>query len=145
MGLYILRKDVSGSPVNRHIHNGKSYQPGDVIEDDRDLAAMFPLKFELHQGPAPVAETAPKEVLETQTASPDRDAASGASEGEAEPDARGTDVTADFPQALEHGLNVFQSGTKKSPKFSVYDGDELLNDKPLKRADVDSFISESLD
>jgi hypothetical protein len=118
---------------------------GRVIETEKDLVAMFPEKFErvkgfddadtpektdvseaAEAGAADIAPPAPTPVPEAPVESP-----------------LGKDRTDKFSHAKENDFKVFSDGGA----FYVTDVDDIekaLNDKPLKRQQVDSFVDEYL-
>lgn len=115
-----------------------------IIESDRDLVTMFPNKFE--------------RVDEINPAKPEKsDVQKAAEEGfkgvmpPADPPAEqeeeeplGRDVTHRFPLAEEEDFKVFAKGGA----FFVVEADDPdvpLNDKPLKRKDVEQFVEQNLE
>lgn len=148
-----------------------TYKSGDgqIIESDSDLVARFPEKFErvvvggeaVVQDPStpeeektPVQEAAEEgakdvmppeepEVEEPEAEEPDEDEAD---EPEGKPVPKGAkDVTDKFPRAEEEELKVFY---KKGKGFFVTEEEETsiaLNEKRLKKAQVEEFIDDYLD
>jgi hypothetical protein len=171
MALYRLKKEAMNSPVSRHVHDdGHIYKGGEVIEDDRDLMKLFPLKFEEVETsaaattpthpkmakqtkrvstPAPIVEQLVAEEIEDEDepAPPPAKAAKTAKHKKPVEDPRGVNVTDDFPKAVEFGFSVFQAGPAKKPVYNVYqDGEEdSMNVKPLKKNAVEDYILDSLD
>lgn len=122
----------------RYLNKGGSHTllDGTVVETgqefdypDESIETTFMGKFELVRerfvsAPAPAPETDP--------------AKTPADEDDNVPE--GTDVTAEFPDAVD-GIRV----TKTSAGWWIYDGDaEAINEKPLKKKDVADAIQDYL-
>lgn len=96
--------------------DGTTIEKGEVFEcDDPELLTKFPQKFE---------RVHPGEAEGAPTAG-DR-----------------TDVTTDFPEAAEADLTVLKD---RKGWFVFDEGDEPLNEKPLKKKDVAAFIETYLE
>lgn len=97
-----------------HVEEGRNYtKKGDIISSDRDLPKMFANKF----------ERVDRFVEE---------------EEEESVDSPMNDVTDLFQSALDRGLQV----TRRRHAYFVIDEGEQLNQDPLKKIEVDSFIQE---
>ena len=122
------------------------YKAGDIVESAQDLVMMFPNKFQLvedeevqtpsfnpsKEQKAAVAEAAKKGGVEV-----------SAPEEEEDSNPLGRNVTKRFPLAKEQDFLVFSEGGA----FHVTEADDPkdpLNDKPLKRKDVEGFIEQYL-
>jgi len=139
--------------VGNHAETGEDgspcvYKPGDIVESDRDLVDAFPGKFErvvdgvedTHANPF---KPTTKEKTAVQKAAEEGAKDVGAPDPE-DPNPLGREVTKRFPTALDEDFLVFADGGA----FSVAEADEPtvpLNDKPLKRKDVGSFIRKYLE
>lgn len=137
-------------------HKGKKYKKGDVIETPVDLEkkwgrGKFRRVFPLPNGGGhvPVASVIQTPAGETPPAEPAKGAkVSKSAKVEADvaaANARGADVTKDFPSLAAHqeGFKVFQRGEL----FHVYVGDAVKAIHPagLKKTDVDATVTHFLD
>jgi len=129
------------------------YKPGDVIESDTDLAKNWPDKFDrVKVGPS--EDTPDEDEADIQAAAeegakdvtpPDEDEDEDFDDEEEEKVPLGKDVTEKFPRAEEEELKVFY---KKGKGFFVTETEDpftALNEKKLKKAQVEDFIDEYLD
>lgn len=105
-----------------HVQGGKQYEPGDVVESEGDLAAVFPGKFEK------VGDSVPTPQPPSAVPFPGGENA--------------TDVTDEFAAAEGTDFRVFRLGEGKKSRFAVCSGGHgiPLNDEPLLRKEVDPFI-----
>jgi len=115
----------------------RMYEAGDLIETEKDLCALFPGKFErvevFPNKPEPTPEPEPEEQEEKEEDTPAKE----------ERHPLGRDVTDSFPEAKEEDLKVFADGGA----YSVVEPDEdnkPLNEKPLKKRSVSTFIKKYL-
>jgi len=130
-----------------HYRDGKVYKKGDTMESPIDQVAIygkerFERDFEAEQKagivvidskpniPPPVGVGVDKDGDDAEITSP------SLSE-------YGKDVTSEFPTAEEMSVTVFE----KSKWFTVVDADdnEVLNEKKLRRKDVEPFLEQYLD
>lgn len=126
-----------------------AYRAGDIVESDRDLMEAFPNKFErVDVAEEPASPSTPFKPSAEEKTAVQKAAEEGAKDVSPPEDPKsnplGRDVTKRFPKALEEEFLVFADGGA----FSVSEADEpaeALNNKPLKRKDVDSFIREYLE
>ncbi len=104
-------------------------EDGYVFDTDLDLIQMFPNKFERVQ----VGPDVPKPPESKKPSKAEEDASNPL----------GRDVTKRFPKAAEEDFKVFADGGA----FFVCESDDptkALNDKPLKKAQVEKFVEEYL-
>lgn len=125
------------------------YHAGDVVESDINLKEMFPGKFEEWVEEIPSLKPT-KEQKEAVQKAAEKGAEEIASKPESKPETKteprslGRDVTSRFPLAEEQDCLVFADGGA----FNVVEKDDptmVLNDKPLKRKDVEPFIRQFLE
>lgn len=125
----------------------KTYKPGDTVESEQDLCKVFPNKFERIPDEAPSSFSPSTEEQKAAVSKAAKKGAKGVAPPETEepePNPLGRDVTKRFPTAQEEDFQVFADGGA----FSVVEADdptEALNDKPLKRKDVEPFIRQYLE
>jgi len=105
MGRYRLKEKVGN-----HAEGDKTYESGDIVESARDLAKKHPNKFEkVHEIPASpqhdVPLAAPKKTKTQPEDVEDVDVSTIESR-------LGTNVTDDFPLAVDANIAVFQKGKK---------------------------------
>jgi len=122
----------------------KTYKAGDMIISDDDLVEKWPSKFVLVSDKRrksvatapniPVPSTKKKKKVSEKKIQEDMEEPI-ISESE-----HGIDVTAEFPTASKVDLKVFE----KSKWYTVVDPDnnEVLNEKKLRQAKVESFLAE---
>lgn len=106
--------------------------PGDVVESDNDLCKMFPNKF--------------KRLISKKAQDDDAEAeAVPVEEADAAPvtkDLGMEDVTGEFKKAKDNDLKVLFTEGKG---YSFFDGEELLNDKPIKsKPKANAFLDKHL-
>lgn len=124
-------KNIGGSHT---FLDGTVVDHGEVFETDiplEKIQARFPNKFVGVSDSDPVANKAPtpaEEESEPEDASGEDD------------DDLGEDVTEDFPAAKEQDLTV----RKLKGKWHVWDGDEQINEEPLKKSEVAGVIADYL-
>ena len=135
MGQFLLLEGHYRARGDRKAMPGQLYKKGDVVDTHIDLVGRFGKeKFQcLHAGAA--AQVASPVPLPEAAAAPP---STGAVATEEVPTPAGTDVTAKFVVAVGLGLRVYQDKSA----YSVYDPSvhTTLNDKPLRRAEVDPFL-----
>lgn len=130
---------------------------GNVIETENDLVKMFPGKFERVEvtgspvrpiveakvkAPAPAPATTQPSVPASSKKAKDAKETKAVEEVSVE-SKLGRDVTKRFPHALEEDFKVFSTGGE----FFVTEADEIdkaLNDKPLKKGQVEAFVDKYL-
>lgn len=128
--------------LNGGIHQddtGTVYRNGDTVENDADLASMFPGKFaRIQDTPSAVVQTTT--VPSTGETGPEQPVSPPLSEDVvADTSKFGEDTTNQFPEFVEYGLRVF----KDKGKYNVYDATNWagpLNDKPLTKVGVGAFL-----
>jgi len=100
-----------------HNENGRTYQMGEEVVTRLNLVKMFPNAFQLIEGEGELPPLEPAKQT-----GPDR----------------GKDVTQDYPEAKEAGLEVF----KANGFFYVYElgSNEALNTDGLKVNQVAKFL-----
>lgn len=123
--------------------NRKTYKAGNVVPSEDDLVAKFPMKFELVQGQTEddneiasvpnIPEPIKSKKTKTTVAKSNTQKSSKVIKSK-----YGEDVTEQFPLAKELDLQVFE----KSKWFTVVDDDVEVNDKKLRRKEVDSFLED---
>ena len=133
MALYKLK-----AKVGSHMENGSLYKAGEVVESDKDLACMFPHKFEVVQAipQQPHEDATLKTTPQPAPAVEDDDRI----ESTQLKSLLGSNVTGDFEDALDMGLVVF----KKANKYNVAHPDildESLNTKPLTKLACVKFLA----
>lgn len=119
-----------------HDHLGTIYKKGDVAETDHDFEKMFPGMYRklpdavVIMVPAPAAAEPEKAPTTPKPEAPKK----------SEADARGEEVTSAFD--VQKGVKVF----KRGDLYHAYEGDKLkaLNDKGLKKTEVESFVEKYL-
>jgi hypothetical protein len=133
MAKYLNKGGVHIGPGGVVVEPGKTF-----VSNDPELCVKFPNKFELihPEVPTPVlrqsVDTPEPEKTEVQVA------AEKGAEGIAAP---GKDVTSEFDGAADGGLTV----RKDKRGWWVYDeGEDAINEKPLKKREVPVFIAECL-
>lgn len=144
-----VHKDAEGNRV--------IYEPGEVVEDERDLDAMFPSKFvEVGKTKGPIKkhsklkaanafldEEKDEDEVEVPDVSDDEDSDSDEEEAEHKP--LGKDVTAKFPLAAKSDLKVFKTGKGKDVEYIVADADEpdtAISDGLKKLKAVEKFLKD---
>ena len=130
--------------VKRGTHygaDGKAYKKGALVESSRDLVAVFSkAKFE--------RDYAAEQKTDGTTANSKPNIPRSASKLKAKKSKKevssehGIDVTSEFPTATKVGVKVFE----KSKWYTAVDeqDDEVLNEKKLRRKDVESFLEQYL-
>lgn len=111
-----------------HLQGGKEFKAGDTLQSNYDLVALYPGKFSL------IAVAPQEEEESTPTPAPKQPVPA------ATPSTFGADVTEDFSNAVEADLRVY----RKVANFFVVDPSNptvALNDKALKKAEVEKFIT----
>ena len=121
---------------------GKLYNRGEVITTNVPLDKKFVNKFK-RLGKAPKDKKKKKKDKGKRKARVKLSAASPAAPDAQAAEARGTNVTDQFESVANEGLLVF----KRGPWHHVYDGDNTtpLNDKGLKKAKVEEFVTAHLE
>lgn len=117
-----------------HNEGGKLFKKGDIVESARNLVKLFENKFErIRKGKRKKAAPADDDPDDPEEETPPT----------TPKEARGKDVSADFPLAVEEGFSVFRKGSW----FHVFEGDETspLNPKGIKRTKVEEFITTYLE
>ena len=141
MGRYRLKRGLFGT-LDRKI-----LRAGDVIETDRDMAKLYPGRFEavvVNIEPSPVRKKKLKKVTPKEEQSRDKNEEQKETETP-QPAAvpKGKDVTAKFPAAVEEDFKVYQLNNR----YFVYDTDDLsrpLNEVGLGVKVVEKYIHEKL-
>jgi len=141
-------KDKVGSHVH-HEDGGKPFDinPGDIVETDAPLKEMFPDKFELVEGlpdtpPVPDPDDEDTPLVPPKDQPPVKERAKK-KPAEKKPTKKSTskpkDVTDKFSHAKEEDFVVFAH--KRGYWVAEADDlDTILNDKKLKKGEVDAFI-----
>ena len=135
MGHYKLKPGVGKHYEPTKDENGveslREIGPGEVIDCPRDLAAVYPEKFEAVNAPATVAPAAATNPTPAPTPAPVAPTPPAAVSAD--------DVTAEFPLAVSNGLIVRGSDANG---FNFYERDiptEAINPVPLNR---DGLVAE---
>ena len=119
-------KNVGGAHVTL---TNQVINRGETIRTEEDLAAIFPMKFQVIQEiREPIEEIVPKKEIEEPVKKPMV--------------LLFKDVTKEFSKAVDAELTI---GRKKNSGWFVFDGrmveEEAINKAPLRRKDVDIFIA----
>lgn len=149
---------IGGNHTEGNGPTRKVFKKNAIIDSDRDLTKLFRGKFERIytaeqlEAVAPVPKVAEKPTPAPTPVAEPAPAVSEPTTEEKKPEAskesrkprkrRGRDATKSFPLALEEEFLVFQRGSR----FDVYEpeDDAPLNEKGLKKAEVESYIKEYL-
>lgn len=101
--------------------DGRTTPHGGLVQDDLDLATLFPNKFQKVDPPAEM-------IAEIQAAAPAPVVAAAAPAAPTE-----VDVTDEFVGAKEAGFRVLQVYNKGKVAYNIFDGDSPVpsNEKPL--------------
>ncbi len=137
-----------------HIQDDVTYNKGDTITTDIDLAAKFGKhRFErigrmvddnvkqpeiksVRKGKGKKKKTSSKK-----TSSKPLPSTSSKTKKEVKKEKYGMDVTEDFPTAVEAGFTIFE----EEHWFTIVDeNDEVLNDKKMRKKDVPAFLENYL-
>jgi len=123
-----------------HYQNGKRYRAGDIVESSLDLCVRFPAKFERDFAAEQKANTAP--AVSKPNIPPPVDKGGDKNKPSPLSTKYGEDVTSKFPTAEEVEVLVFE----KSKWYTVVDkaDGEVLNEKKLRRKDVEPFLGQYL-
>lgn len=137
----------------KHVENDRIFKKGDVVESNTPLDTLFRLKFrrmpdstnpsigvptpalaaklqeqqEAMKSPEPPAPVEVMEVVSGEINSPTVHD-------------YGTNVTDSYPEATEGGFSVF----KKGLSYSVVKDGAAVNEHPLKKREVNDFLSNLL-
>lgn len=125
-----------------HVENKRLYEKGDVVETTRDLVAMFGPKFK-RVSDAAIPTIAPP--LNDQGTPPRIETPAGPDDVETEEEGivtspLGDDVTSQFLIEGDKHL-VFRKGAKYFVAYAT-DPNTALNEKGIKKAEVEDFIRE---
>jgi len=130
-----------------HVEGKRTFQRGDVIESTKNLAAAFPLKFQLVVDPPPAVSVDPPAMppLATQAELDAITAQAGAGvagppEGVV-PSTLGADVTEAFKDAAAKGLLVLKQGAKHNVARASAPN-AALNDELLTKMEAKAFIAD---
>jgi hypothetical protein len=101
--------------VGSHFENGKEYKSGEVVNSNNDLIALFPEKFEKVNDSSEEKESSDS------------------------PKNYGTNVTKNFPEAIELGVTIFR---KRNEGFFVIDEDGTLcnSESITTKASLSKFL-----
>ena len=129
--------------VGEHEQNGRTYKPGDVIDTEKDLCAMFIGKFDLiHDTDVEDSGKKTKPTISTPSDEDKDDKEDLKSESLSEESKYGKDVTENFKKALVIGVLVFEKVKKNGKWYTVIDPDDnsVLNKKNLRKGKVNGFL-----
>lgn len=134
--------------AGQHMHFDKLYKKGDVVETDLDLLHLFKNKFQrVHeQSTIPVKLEIDKDPDADDKTVDGSTVAHTNPPGETTPKVNpGVNVTKNFESAVDEDFLVFR---EKGGKHFIFDPDApetALNKKPLKRSEVEAFITKHLE
>jgi len=132
-----------------HVMQGRVYGKDEIICTSELLDEMFKNKFEKVHDSTPIAKAIVSNIAPPAAKAPVVDAPQVDEDDAGEvapPD--GDDVTADFQQAVDQDFKVFRRKEGRKSLYYVYDADDLskpLNDKGVKKGEVDGVIEEALE
>lgn len=130
--------------ANKHHHDdGVTYKKGEIVWDERDLAAKFVNKFDEQHNVNPPAQA--EEPVEANVQEEDEPVLpKKKAKAAIPPTDLGEDVTEAFAEAAKAGVKVF----KVNGKYNVYEEDNLeepVNKKPLSMETAVKKVSQYLD
>ena len=143
--------------AGRHVANGRTYLPGEIINSHSNLAKIFPGNFKpvaddtpekaekqpVAAGPVetPVGQPVPSPKPTEPVSQPEKPATKAAKAEKAKD--WGLNVTKSFPLAVDEDFRVF----KKDWLYFVFDADNMdkpMNDVGVAKTGVDKVIHEAL-
>jgi hypothetical protein len=136
-----------------HVHSGRVYSKGDIIESEHDLAATWRNSFarvpDDEEASAGKRQQVIGEVIGGSPNQPPAEPAVNEDEGEVETDQSGksgplgTEVTKNFPKAIEQDFKVF----KHESQYLIYNAEDLtkpIDGCPVAKAGVNALIEKEL-
>jgi len=144
-----------------HVHSGRVYSKGDIIESEHDLAATWRNSFarvpddeeasagKRQQVIGEVIGGSPNQPTKPEVEKPPAEPAVNEDEGEVETDQSGksgplgTEVTKNFPKAIEQDFKVF----KHESQYLIYNAEDLtkpIDGCPVAKAGVNALIEKEL-
>jgi hypothetical protein len=149
MAFYRLKKDAG-----QHTQGGKTYNSGDVVETEMNLIEKFAGKFELlhEEDSQDTGVTVPSIMTPAGEGEDDAKASSEPSPGKsskkkskktAPTKSTPVEVTSEYPDAVDIGVQVFKKSKSNGDWFFVTDPDDndaQMHEKLLREKDVTPFI-----